>query len=302
MTSPIELYMPGLPAFPNIPGVNLVPPISLPSIPNLPNLSSSLSNLPEISNIPGIKNIPGASKIAQIQALLRIGTALYDMVTAEDNVAVYDAGYNQVFLMARPMEASVDIQARLMDHPLEDGAIKTDFRVMLPVSIDLTVICKGQNPKQIYQQIRSAFTVCDEYIISLNAGTFKHMVFQGIPHKESPDRFNVISMNLKFREAMIGTTKKQALPANQVANINDQSTLSLGSLQSSSVLGTNPLASIPGVDALSGGIPGISTAASDALGKIKDSATGTLSGLSGDGSMAKTLFDASRQKLSTLFQ
>ena len=147
---------------------------------------------------------------------------------AEDQVAVFDASYNQIFPMARAVKANVMLMTKLMDHPIEDGSIRTDFRIVMPAEIDLSVICSGDDYADVYQQIKTSYLSGDIFTVQTKADTYFNMMFQSIPHEESPDMFDVLAVGVRMREVLIVETQYQALPADQVQNTNDQSTVETG--------------------------------------------------------------------------
>jgi hypothetical protein len=150
----------------------------------------------------------------------------YDVVAIVDP----DSG-TQLFTAAESMKANVSPTSRLMDHPLEDGSPVTDYRIIEPITIELGLLFSALNLDSTYGDISDAFADGTFLTVRTNADTFDNMVIQGMPHDETPDMFGMIAMSIRLREVNLITVQYQALPANQVANPTDQSTVDSGETQ-----------------------------------------------------------------------
>jgi hypothetical protein len=156
------------------------------------------------------------------------GSPQFNGTTSDDAVLVLDSSYNQVFTAARAMKVNVVPSTKLMDQPMENGAMQTDFRIFNPTELELQVICTGEDYSEVYQQIKTAYMSGDLFIVDTKADTYLNMIIESIPHDEIPDMFDVISVSVKMREVILVQTQYQLLPANQVQNPNDQSTINTG--------------------------------------------------------------------------
>ena len=148
--------------------------------------------------------------------------------TNEDEVAVFDSSYNQAFPEARPVKVTAMPNSRLMDHPVEDGSIITDFRIIMPTSVEVSLLCAGENYKDVFQQIKEAYLEGDVFTIIDKADTYFNMMIASLPYDLSSDMMDVIPVGLKFREVLKVETQYQPLPEQKVANKNDQSTTNTG--------------------------------------------------------------------------
>jgi hypothetical protein len=74
-----------------------------------------------------------------------------------DLVGIFTQDFNQVFIRARPIKASVKEGAKSMEHPLETGATTTDHRIILPVEIELSMIMQAVDYRDTYEDIKQAF-------------------------------------------------------------------------------------------------------------------------------------------------
>jgi len=149
-----------------------------------------------------------------------------------DEVAIFDPNtFQQIFETARPLKANVDRQLKLMDHPLENGAVVSDFAIVMPVSIEMAMIVGGDEYQSVYQQIKAFWLARQPVTVQTKADVFQNMLIQGIPHEETPDMMDVLPIAFKLREIQVITVQYQALPPQAVQASADQSTVNRGAQQ-----------------------------------------------------------------------
>ena len=145
-----------------------------------------------------------------------------------DVVAVYQNDFSRVFSNALNIKASINVGSKLMEHPVEDGSTRTDFRIITPIDITLGVILRAENYRQTYNQIYNVFKDGISLIVQTKAATYVNMMLQEMPHEESPDYFDTLVMTIKLKEVILVQTRYLALPAKKVKNKNKQSTKKKG--------------------------------------------------------------------------
>jgi len=160
----------------------------------------------------------------------------------------------QVFTAARAMKVNLMPSSKLMDHPIEDGSLVTDFRIVNPKELELSVICTGKNWKTVYNQINTGYLNGELYTITTKSGVYPHMMMQAIPHDEVPDMFDVLAVSIKFREVMMAVTNYTKLPAKQVKKPDDVSTTNRGAVSSTT---TSKSVISSGADWLTKTFPGV---------------------------------------------
>lgn len=150
------------------------------------------------------------------------------IVGSTDVVGVYDEDFNQLFNLARPIKANVNRPARLMDQPIENGSLTTDFRIILPVEIEMNMIVQAYEQSGTYAQIVAAFLSTQLLTVQTKMGVFPNMAIEAMPHDESADMYTAVPLALKMREVLIVDVQFQALPPEAVAAPSDQSTVQRG--------------------------------------------------------------------------
>ena len=136
--------------------------------------------------------------------------------TAADAIKVIDSGNFQAFPNARPMRVDVTPRAKLMDHPLESGQITTDYKIILPLEIRMPVMIQQAYYRDTYQEIWNIWQTSELLTVQTRAGQYSNMIIAEPPHEEKPDQYDVITMNLHFRQVPIVGTPSNYFPANPV--------------------------------------------------------------------------------------
>lgn len=124
-----------------------------------------------------------------------------------DDVIVLDAEFNRLFERAQSIKATVDRQAKVMDHPIETGAMVTDHRVMLPVTVELSLVLSGELYKNTYHLIKSLYLSADLLTVQTRVDVFSNMIVAKMPHEETADMRDGVTIALSLREVELVTAK-----------------------------------------------------------------------------------------------
>lgn len=140
---------------------------------------------------------------------------------AVDYVAIFDQDYNQLFREARPIKAVVKESAKVMEHPVESGAVITDHRIILPVEIDMSLILASADYQSVYKAIRQYYLNGTLLIVQTRSGVYENQIITGLPHEEDPSMFDALSIALSFKQvffvvAQFGTVPKHPSNTNTV--------------------------------------------------------------------------------------
>jgi len=152
-----------------------------------------------------------------------------------DVVGVFDQdSFRQLFETARPMKAFIRETSRVMEHPLETGALIADHKITDPRTIELLIIVNAADFNSAFQQIRNSWLNSQLLIVQTKAAVYKNMIIHNLPREEDPDRFNMTTINLQLKEVLyatdIGTTAQTSVSYYSPANPGDQSAVLRGLL------------------------------------------------------------------------
>ena len=122
----------------------------------------------------------------------------------QDQIAVFN-GFQQVFAHARPMRDSVAPRTRMMDHPLETGQIISDYKITMPVEIEIVMVITAHYYRDTYNEIWNLWQQSTLLTVQTKAASYANMVITDPPHDERPEMFDAITMRLRFRQVMTPT-------------------------------------------------------------------------------------------------
>lgn len=135
-----------------------------------------------------------------------------------DVVAVLDQeSFQQVFGNFRPMKASVRETSRVMDYPVETGAILSDHKIILPTEIQMAGMIKSEFYASAYAAIRNAWINSTLLSVQTRTGTYRNMIVADMPHEEDPDAQNAVMQFIRFREVQFGVPSS-VVPAASLSN------------------------------------------------------------------------------------
>jgi hypothetical protein len=124
-----------------------------------------------------------------------------------DVTAILDADFNQLFEDARAIKCSVSRASKVMEHPLETGETIVDHTVILPVSIELSMVLSAEGYASVYQDILSMYKQAETMIVQTRVDSFNNMIIEAMPHEESADIIDGVTVALKLKECKFSTTK-----------------------------------------------------------------------------------------------
>lgn len=147
---------------------------------------------------------------------------------AVDVVCVLDSALAQVFERARPIKASVMVESKTMEHPLETGVSIVDHRVILATAIELSMVLASEDYPSVYNQIKDLFLRGELLTVQTRVGSHPSMVIEKLPHEETPELQDGCLLALSLREAQFVTPQFSTL---KVASPRDSTTTKRGEQQ-----------------------------------------------------------------------
>lgn len=148
-----------------------------------------------------------------------------------DVVAILDASNQPVLADAQFLRATVYDVAKLMEHPLEDGSLIADHLVFQPVEIDLPMMLTGSSAKPVHIELRKLYLTGTKLIVQTRVDTYAFMILTEIPHEETADAYDAVTVNLRLREAIFVSAVYGGLAPVQVKSKPKASTAKKGAQQ-----------------------------------------------------------------------
>lgn len=148
-----------------------------------------------------------------------------------DVVAILDAeSLQDLFAGANPMRVTVRETSKLTSWPVEDGTQRTDHRVIDPIEIDLPLLLTGDN-RDLFERLRQAFVEGRELVVQTQMRSYPSMMIMDMPHDEIPEQGDSTPVAIKMREIRVIKPEFGTLPASQVSNQAQSSTVQRGGQQ-----------------------------------------------------------------------
>ena len=129
---------------------------------------------------------------------------------------------------ARPIKAIVSESSRFMSHPIENGEVITDHRIILPTTISIAVILRPLFYRRTYNLIRNDFNNAQQFDIRTKTRTYRDMYLREIPHEEDISKFDTVTMVLEFVEAQFFNVVESDIELSEVEASDDSSTQQRG--------------------------------------------------------------------------
>lgn len=131
---------------------------------------------------------------------------------AVDSVAIFTQDYRQLFREARAIKAVVKEQAKVMEHPVESGAVISDHRIILPIEIDLSLILSSSDYQDVYKAIKQYYLDATLLTVQTRSGTYTNQIISGLPHEEDPTMYNALTIALSLKQIQFVTAKYGVVP------------------------------------------------------------------------------------------
>ncbi len=183
---------------------------------------------------------------------LNIGDIFLSSVTKP--VAIYEDAREvltgNILMSSAIMSCSVTDDSKLMEHPIESGALVVDHKVINPVEITLRLCLPAYIYSSVYREIRRLYEDSVYLRIKTKAQWYTNMVLQALPHDETPETFDRLVFDLHFKEVLEVQPVYVKFQSKKLKNIENSDTQKLGDNLTNSSKKTSILAD--GLNALGG--------------------------------------------------
>ncbi len=139
----------------------------------------------------------------------------------QNQVRVCDANFNPIFKNLGILDFEDNLHDRVMYHPLEDGSIIADHRVIEPLEIKLSCKLTNLDFQSVYFEILQAFANKDKLVVQSKVNSYENMYINALPTKQNADNYSGIDIQVSFQQALFtqpqyGITPKNPANSNTV--------------------------------------------------------------------------------------
>lgn len=146
--------------------------------------------------------------------IANLATSVLSSFLGQDTVAVFTQDFTQIFRDARAIKAVVKEQAKVMEHPVESGAIITDHRIIMPTEVELSLVLTPATYRETYEQINQYYLEGTLLIVQTRSGIYVNQLIHSMPHEEDTNLFNTITLALGLKEVQFVTAQYTTTPRN----------------------------------------------------------------------------------------
>lgn len=145
-----------------------------------------------------------------------------------DVTAILNESGEQLFPTAKFLKASIAPSNTFAQHPVEDGTVVSDNKIINQVRISIPMILDSNDYKDVYKSIQDVSNNSTMLSIQTRVATFDRMYIESYPSEESASIFDTVSMTVNFVEQITGTVVTKKLAAPDVSNNSDIDTENRG--------------------------------------------------------------------------
>jgi len=137
---------------------------------------------------------------------------------AKDAVGFYIASnFTQVLTRARIVKIKPLPMAKLMEHPLETGAVIVDHRIILPKTIEVSTIAQAEDYKNVYRELKKLFLNGTILAVQSRADVYTNLIISEIPHEEDPTMYDALAIAIRLKEVLFaGSSSTTISPINPI--------------------------------------------------------------------------------------
>lgn len=183
----------------------------------------------------GLLNL-GLNVSGLIQNHKNVSVFLDDKEVLTGNLLRNQRATNALGLEAVILDAEVSETSKIMEHPIETGAVIADHKVINPVEIRLRITMPGYEYEPVIKELREYWRESVKLTVQTKAATYTNMVVCDIPHSETPQNVSRITFNIRLKQALEVKPQYIRLSVKQVKNPKNADTVKSGEKQTTSVL------------------------------------------------------------------
>lgn len=164
--------------------------------------------------------------------------------TDAKNFAVYQKSgeeNTEVLTSVKFMDASIEDDVQLMEHPKEDGTLITDHEVQNPNRITLRAVISDDD-SEVLAEIQDFYKNATTLIVKAKGELYPNVVISAKPFKLDSTYFTKTVYDITFREIQVAQTQYVKMKVSQVRNKKNASTQKTGQKQAKQTVKKQSLA------------------------------------------------------------
>ena len=163
--------------------------------------------------------------LSPFNLILNIAGLLY----REKAVSLYNENGQELLTSASIVSCSVNDTSKLMEHPIESGAVVSDYKIFNPVTATLTVALSQMEYSSEFAEVYSIYKSCKFVTLQTKTNVYQNLQILSLQHEANSQNVNRPSLVIQFKEAL--TVEAQFDSVKTLKNAGSGNTKNLGSKQ-----------------------------------------------------------------------
>ena len=125
------------------------------------------------------------------------------MVYRNKSIAIYGEGGGELLSSASIISCSVNDSSKLMEHPIESGAVISDYKVFNPVTASLVVALTETGYASEFAEIYGAYKNCEYVTLQTKTKVYSNLQILSLPHEATFRNISRPTITINLKEALV---------------------------------------------------------------------------------------------------
>ena len=125
------------------------------------------------------------------------------MVYRNKSIAIYGEGGDELLSSASIISCSVNDSSKLMEHPVESGAVISDYKVFNPVTATVVVALTETEYASEFAEIYGAYKNCEYVTLQTKTKVYTNLQILSLPHEATFRNVSRPTITINLKEALV---------------------------------------------------------------------------------------------------
>lgn len=132
----------------------------------------------------------------------------------ENRVKIFDTDGNELFSNIKYLTLAVKQDSKLMEHPVETGAVISDHKVIYPLELEIQALVNPNDLQDIYFNLELSYKDSAFFTIQTKADIYENLVLVSLPHSENSKYANFLLVGARFKQVILAKTQTEFSSSN----------------------------------------------------------------------------------------
>lgn len=155
------------------------------------------------------------------------------MIYRKKNIALYGEGGGELLSTASIISCSVNDSSKLMEHPIESGAVIADYKVFNPVTASVVVALSATGYESEFAEIYTSYKNCEYITLQTKTQVYSNLQILSLPHEATFKNISRPTITINLKEALV--VEAEFTQGSNLKNPANTNTKDLGHVQTKKV-------------------------------------------------------------------